>query len=986
MSLRLDVGLEPVPGYRLVKPLGDGGFGQVWEAVAPGGVHVALKFIRMDDDHAALELRALEVVKNIRHPHLLDVQFAIRVEDRLVIAMPLCDKNLWERWVECQADGLAGIPFDELIEYMRDAGRAIDFLNEPRHIGPDGRFVAAAHRDVKPHNIFLVGGAVKLADLGLAKALEHSKASQTGSMTPAYAAPEIFQRKVSSRSDQWSLAVTYYQLRTGQLPFRGTMQEMMYSILMEPARLDLLPLEEQGIVARALEKEPAARWPTCREFVRALGKTAGVAVNCVLGSPTARDGAAPGFTADSIRVPPPDSITRGDPSPHLVSPDTGREAVAETLAYIAPAKSASQPPDANIVESADSSATTGVESVGSPDANVSVADDVPMTVPISSRSMGAKTPLRSARAATSAAQLTRTSEEPTDRVTRPIPRQGRRIRTWSISPRGARLLWTATSAASIAALTVVGVIVYPWVLPDETPPPNNPTTSAVPVTENLRTPSFYYPSAGASILVSLQSEDVRLEVVSNEPEERIEVIGQGNTYRVQLPALDGSRRISITARREGYRSKTAQVELQSGDEKTLDIKLKPYPSRLVLTGVTEDATVTATATSEDAKVAVERRGPVQVIRADDPPMDLVVHVVVLRPGYVESAFDWRPADVRLRNETIRWKPIAGALPSTPAKPEETPAPLNLPVAPSPAPPAPIPLVEPSDPSPTSADLKALVPDLVRVEPGTFEMGTSKTTLLKLIADANGHQTNPFEDEQPAHEVRIPRAFWIGNTEISVEQFRAFVEDSGYPADARGLEREDHEPVVYVNWLDAVHYCNWLSDKQQRTRRYSIVKNGEKESVVRNPSADGYRLPTEAEWEYACRAGTASRYSFGDYWRDMAAYGLAEEFLHRSDPSKSMGASAVGQLRPNPWGLHDMHGNVAEWCEDWWSEDYYVVSPATDPGGPGEGSLRVVRGGGWRTPASLCRSACRSKATPWLRADDLGFRIVRPVDPPQPPAR
>ena len=133
MPLHLDAGLEPVAGYTLVRLLGRGGFGEVWEAQAPGGVRVALKFIRLDSDQAGPEQRALEVIRNIRHPHLLDVQFAIRVEDCLVIAMPLCDESLMDRLRACQGRGLPGLPRDELLGYMDELARAVDFLNEPRH-------------------------------------------------------------------------------------------------------------------------------------------------------------------------------------------------------------------------------------------------------------------------------------------------------------------------------------------------------------------------------------------------------------------------------------------------------------------------------------------------------------------------------------------------------------------------------------------------------------------------------------------------------------------------------------------------------------------------------------------------------------------------------------------------------------------------------------------------------------------------------------
>jgi formylglycine-generating enzyme required for sulfatase activity len=276
MTLRIDVGAEPIAGYRLVRLLGRGGFGEVWEAVAPGEVRVALKFIRLDSDAAGVEQRALHVIRNIRHPHLLDIQFAAQVEDCLVFAMPLCDASLLDRLRACQKKGLPGVPRDELIGYMVDLARAVDYLNEPRHPTEDGTLVGVQHRDIKPHNIFLVGDSVRLADFGLAKVLQASRRSHTGGMSVDYVAPEVPAGQVTRWSDQYSLAATYLQLRTGRLPFEGeSFVQIIYAHMHTPPDLSGLPEEERPVVARALAKKPEERWPTCREFVRALVATRG---------------------------------------------------------------------------------------------------------------------------------------------------------------------------------------------------------------------------------------------------------------------------------------------------------------------------------------------------------------------------------------------------------------------------------------------------------------------------------------------------------------------------------------------------------------------------------------------------------------------------------------------------------------------------------------------------------------------------------------
>jgi serine/threonine protein kinase len=267
MPFTLQPGAEPVPGYRLVRRLGEGGFGEVWEAQAPGDFPVALKFVPLNTTRVQPELRALRLLRTVRHPHLLDIQWAVPVEDRLVIAMPLCDRSVLDRYRECAAGNQPGIPRAELLRYLGETAGALDFLNEPRHPTAEGRLVGIQHRDIKPHNLLLAGGSVRVADFGLAKVLAESVESHSGSMTLVYAPPEFFRSEFAATSDQYSLAVTYCELRCGQLPFAGTVHTIVHKIMHSPPDLSGLPPEEQPVVARALAKDPEQRWPSCREFV-----------------------------------------------------------------------------------------------------------------------------------------------------------------------------------------------------------------------------------------------------------------------------------------------------------------------------------------------------------------------------------------------------------------------------------------------------------------------------------------------------------------------------------------------------------------------------------------------------------------------------------------------------------------------------------------------------------------------------------------------
>jgi formylglycine-generating enzyme required for sulfatase activity len=200
----------------------------------------------------------------------------------------------------------------------------------------------------------------------------------------------------------------------------------------------------------------------------------------------------------------------------------------------------------------------------------------------------------------------------------------------------------------------------------------------------------------------------------------------------------------------------------------------------------------------------------------------------------------------------------------------------------------------------------------------------------------------YEDDQ--HEVTISKPFYMGVTEVTQAQYGAVMDTN--PSQFKGATN----PVEMVCWDDATEFCKELSE----TTRQAV------------------RLPTEAEWEYACRAGTTTRFSFGD---DISV--LGDYAWHRANGGTP---HPVGQKKPNPWGLFDMHGNVWEWCADWFVE--YTKEEATDPQGPVSGEYRVLRGGDWFTLSEYCRSASRINVPPDdSRRNLYGFRVVVSVSAP-----
>jgi serine/threonine protein kinase len=232
---------------------------------------VALKLIRLSGRLGGRERSNLRILRAVRHPNLLAYFGAWTFDDLLVIGMELADRSLWDRFKEAADRGLSGIPLAELLAVLGDAARVLDFLHEPRHELDGKAGVAIFHRDIKPQNIMLLSGGVKVADFGLSSLeVKGAAVAAQGGLTYPYAAPETFRKEVVNQSDQYSLAVTYCLLRCGRLPFTGPPALMMLGHLFQAPELSTLPEPERPIVARALAKEPAERWPDCRSFVEAL--------------------------------------------------------------------------------------------------------------------------------------------------------------------------------------------------------------------------------------------------------------------------------------------------------------------------------------------------------------------------------------------------------------------------------------------------------------------------------------------------------------------------------------------------------------------------------------------------------------------------------------------------------------------------------------------------------------------------------------------
>lgn len=317
MARKYREGDEAVPGFRLIRFLGQGAIGEVWHAAGPGGTEAAIKIVDLSGSgaHGLKEVRAMQLVKRIHHPNLIPiVGLWAKREDgtllgeedtallasqeiarhgvantivappepapratELIIAMGLGQKSLAERLEECRAEALSGIPVDELLGYLRDAARAIDFLNSPVHALATGTG-AIVHCDIKPLNILIVGGAAQVCDFGLAHMVGAVRKTAAAMGTIAYAAPELLDGKPSPTTDQYCLAITYYELRTGSLPYR---EQSAFGVIDAVRKGDLdfslVSPGEQTVLRRATALDPAARYASATEMVDALDAALGEA-------------------------------------------------------------------------------------------------------------------------------------------------------------------------------------------------------------------------------------------------------------------------------------------------------------------------------------------------------------------------------------------------------------------------------------------------------------------------------------------------------------------------------------------------------------------------------------------------------------------------------------------------------------------------------------------------------------------------------------
>jgi formylglycine-generating enzyme required for sulfatase activity len=544
-----------------------------------------------------------------------------------------------------------------------------------------------------------------------------------------------------------------------------------------------------------------------------------------------------------------------------------------------------------------------------------------------------------------------------------------------------------TLGAAVLAMLVVLAVIY-WSreefgVPGSATPPNaTGQAGKKPVaTEAARVAPVPRPKP-AEYDVTIEPPDARLTAGGK----GVTVSGEGALRTVEIAEPDGQTKVVLLATKTGYKTLEKDIEPQPGELRRLALALELLPAPKPKPEPPKPAQFTVTIDPPDARlsaggrgVTVNGDGALRTVVVAEPDGETKVLLSAARSGYqtLEKEIQPKPGE----SERLA---------------------LTLEPQPKPAPRRGTALAEQLT---NSIGMK-----LTLIPPGEFLMGSreSSAELARMFAQFEA-RPEIFDREHPQHRVRITRPFYLGVHHVTVGQFRQFVSGTGYRTDAErgtgttgkgatgkravgkavmgkgaigldgatgkyvfkagyswrnpGFQQTDEHPVVCVSWNDAMAFCRWLSGKEGKP----------------------YRLPTEAEWEYACRAGTTTQFWCGNDPEGLAQVAnvpdatakakLNLKFTIRASDGYAF-TSPVGSFRPNPLGLYDMLGNVWDWCANWYGKDYYAASPADDPTGPDSGAIRILRGGSWGSRPHDARSAFRGGNTPDHRDIVAGFRVAR----------
>ena len=919
---RFQVGDLIMNRYKVLAELGQGGMGVVYKCFdETAGIEVALKALPPELSHNTIEMEDIkdnfQLVHNLHHPNIASSNTLERdiSNGNYYLIMECCEGEDLRRWLkrkrkECE------LKLEEVLPIIEQVASALDYAHEMKIM----------HRDIKPGNIMIDQfGKIKVLDFGLAAQIHTSMtrvsmAYHGTSGTGPYMAPEQWEGRIQdARADQYALAVMTYEMLAGHTPFESTDAAVLREAVLKSKVISLenVPKYVDVAILRALSKEPAERFESCSEFAAALGGKK------IKAGKVQKKGVFPKWAAAVLIAVLLGAVGTGlfiqqknDKSPEK-SPVAPATSVVTT-----PAPQPKQPDNnereiAAMVQSTyrlQASVLSKKQDIES--ANYDRGETFGKYLDALKENFGAGELAMKNNDVTAANASFKAAGKAADWIiaNAPLRKEFQSLQKEVNSQK--------TEADKFDAAKLSFAIYNAAVKKVAKSGRDYESGNFTPALSTLKSALADYKNAYT------EARKLTLENLINSAER-----AQNNRqwdkvkeFAGKIQPLDPAKASEFTAlAAEQIKLEKLNKELASARQAKENKNWQSVYDYAVAALNIDNSNTEAQNLKQEAE---NHLTPTLTVYAyvDGKTVNAIVKSLKSRPD--QQSRPWKlqkgseyEFEVTYKDGEDEYYGKIPAFTCTANGPHRKDITLTKVVFNG------------------TVDCNGVKLEMVKIKAGTFMMGSPENELGRLSND------------ETRHRVTLTKDYWLGKYEVTQAQYEAIMGNN--PAYFKGGKR----PVEQVSWNDAKDFCRKLNE------RYA----------GKLPAGYKFDLPTEAQWEYACRAGTTTALNNGTNL--TSARGACSNLDEVGWYDKNYGSNAhkeFGQKRPNNWGLYDMHGNVFEWCRDWYGS---YTGDATDPLGPSSGSIRVFRGGSWSFCARFCRSANRDDWNPGDRASYLGFRLA-----------